>query len=88
MVVSVQGIDVSGFQPHLTSQTLSGLSFALCKASEGLSIIDPACPGTGQAIKSADKVRGAYHELAPVGFGRGAGVVLRQHGSPARRAAR
>ena len=67
MVVSAQGIDVSGFQPPLTSQTLSGLSFAFCKASEGLSIIDPCLSWNWQAIKSAGKVRGAYHELAPVG---------------------
>ncbi len=67
MVVSAQGIDVSGFQPPLTSQTLSGLSFAFCKASEGLSIIDPCLSWNWQAIKSAGKARGAHHELAPVG---------------------
>jgi peptidoglycan hydrolase-like protein with peptidoglycan-binding domain len=43
------------------------LSFAFCKASEGLSIIDPCLSRNWQAIKSAGKVRGAYHELAPVG---------------------
>jgi hypothetical protein len=58
---------VSGFQPPLTSQTLSGLSFAFCKASEGPSIIDPCLSRNWQVIKSAGKVRGAYHELAPVG---------------------
>jgi peptidoglycan hydrolase-like protein with peptidoglycan-binding domain len=63
MVVSAQGIDVSGFQPPLNDQTLSGLSFAFCKASEGLSIIDPYLSWNWQAIKSAGKVRGAYHEL-------------------------
>jgi GH25 family lysozyme M1 (1,4-beta-N-acetylmuramidase) len=63
MVVSAQGIDVSGFQPPLTNEVLSGLSFAFCKASEGLSIIDPYLSWNWQAIKSAGKVRGAYHEL-------------------------
>jgi len=66
MVVSAQGIDASGFQPPLTSQTLSGLSFASCKASDGLSIIDPCLSWNWQAIKSAGQVRRAYHELAPV----------------------
>jgi peptidoglycan hydrolase-like protein with peptidoglycan-binding domain len=43
------------------------LSFAFCKATEGLSIIDPYLSWNWQAIKSAGKVRGAYHELTPVG---------------------
>jgi peptidoglycan hydrolase-like protein with peptidoglycan-binding domain len=63
MVVSAQGIDVSGFQPPLTSEALSGLSFAFCKASEGVSIVDPHLSWNWQAIRSAGKVRGAYHEL-------------------------
>jgi peptidoglycan hydrolase-like protein with peptidoglycan-binding domain len=67
MVVSAQGIDLSGFQPPLTSETLSGLSFAFCRATEGLSIIDPYLSWNWQAIKSAGKVRGAYHEFIPVG---------------------
>jgi hypothetical protein len=67
MVVSAQGIDVSGFQPPLTSQTLSGLSFAFCKASEGLSIIDPCLSWNWQAIKSAGKVRGATTSSPPSG---------------------
>jgi GH25 family lysozyme M1 (1,4-beta-N-acetylmuramidase) len=63
MVVSAKGIDVSGFQPPLTGEMLSGLSFAFCKATEGLTIIDPHLSWNWQAIKSAGKVRGAYHEL-------------------------
>jgi len=63
MVVSAQGIDVSGFQPPLDNETLSGFSFAFCKATEGLSIIDPHLSWNWQAIKSSGKVRGAYHEL-------------------------
>jgi len=64
MVVSAQGIDVSGFQPPLNNQTLSGLSFAFCKATEGLRIVDPYLSWNWQAIRSAGKVRGAYHEFA------------------------
>lgn len=67
MVVSAQGIDVSGFQPPLNNQTLSGLSFAFCKATEGLAIIDPYLSWNWQAIKCAGKVRGAYHEFVAVG---------------------
>jgi lysozyme len=63
MVVSAQGIDVSSFQPALTKEMLSGLSFAFCKATEGLTIIDPHLSWNWQALKSAGKVRGAYHEL-------------------------
>src|SRR5215469_2559079 len=67
MVVSAQGIDVSGFQPALSNQTLSGLSFAFCKATEGLAIIDPYLSWNWQVIKSAGKVRGAYHEFVAAG---------------------
>jgi peptidoglycan hydrolase-like protein with peptidoglycan-binding domain len=63
MVLSAPGIDVSGFQPPLTTKTLSDLSFAFCKASEGLGVVDPHLSWNWQAIKSAGKVRGAYHEL-------------------------
>jgi lysozyme len=69
MVVSAQGIDVSGFQPPLNNETLSGLSFAFCKATEGLTIIDPHLSWNWQTIKSAGKLRGAYHE-----FGTGSAV--------------
>jgi peptidoglycan hydrolase-like protein with peptidoglycan-binding domain len=64
MVVSAQGIDVSGFQPPLNDETLSGLSFAFCKATEGLNIVDPYLSWNWHAIKSAGKMRGAYHEFA------------------------
>lgn len=67
MVLSAQGIDVSGFQPPLTNETLSGLSFAFCKATEGLAIVDPYLSWNWQTIKSAGKVRGAYHEFVAAG---------------------
>jgi lysozyme len=65
MAASAQGIDVSSFQGDLTTADLHGLSFAHCKASEGVTGTDPHFAANWRAIKSAGLVRGAYHEFRP-----------------------
>lgn len=62
-MTSAQGIDVSAFQLDLAVHDLSGLSFVLTKATDGLSITDPHFAANWATIKHAGLHCGAYHEL-------------------------
>jgi GH25 family lysozyme M1 (1,4-beta-N-acetylmuramidase) len=65
VTASAQGIDVSAYQAPLAAPDLAGLDFAFAKATEGSDVTDQNFAGNWQAIKSAGKFRGAYHELRP-----------------------
>jgi GH25 family lysozyme M1 (1,4-beta-N-acetylmuramidase) len=62
-----KGIDVSSYQGsnNWTSIKNAGISFALIKASEGLTIKDPTFGANWAGAKAADIVRGAYHFARP-----------------------
>jgi lysozyme len=64
-MTSAQGIDVSAFQPVLTSADLNGLAFCFTKATDGPSETDPNFTLNWRVMKSAGIHRGAYHELRP-----------------------
>jgi lysozyme len=59
---SAQGIDVSSYQPVLTSAALDGLAFAFAKATDGPGT-DPRFAANWPAMKERGIHRGAYHEL-------------------------
>lgn len=63
MTASAQGVDVSAYQPVLTSEALAPYSFAFAKATNGDQLADPNFTGNWRAMKAAGKMRGAYHEL-------------------------
>lgn len=63
VATSAEGIDVSSYQVDLTVHDLSGLHFALTKASDGRLITDPNFTHNWAAIAKAGLHRGAYHEL-------------------------
>lgn len=65
MTASAQGIDVSSYQHPLTATDLKPYSFAFCKATEGLTEVDPHFAANWRAIGAAGLVRGAYHEFRP-----------------------
>jgi lysozyme len=64
-VTSAQGIDISSYQAVVTSARLAGLDFAFAKATDGTSETDPNFAANWAVIKTAGKMRGAYHELTP-----------------------
>ncbi|MFO0809211.1 MAG: glycoside hydrolase family 25 protein [Gemmataceae bacterium] len=60
---SVRGIDVSHWQGTINwaSAQASGLSFAMCKATEGTTYTDPTFETNWRGMKAAGLIRGAYH---------------------------
>jgi GH25 family lysozyme M1 (1,4-beta-N-acetylmuramidase) len=62
-----KGIDVSSFQKtnNWTNIKAAGISFAMIKASEGLTIQDPDFVANWAGAKAAGIVRGAYHFARP-----------------------
>ena len=64
-MTSAQGIDVSSYQAVITSAQLDGLDFAFAKATNGADVTDPHFAANWAVIKTAGKMRGAYHELTP-----------------------
>lgn len=60
-MTSAQGIDLSSYQPVLTS--LAGLDFAIIKATEGTSWTDPHFAASWKFLEG--KRRGAYHFFHP-----------------------
>lgn len=63
VATSAQGIDVSAFQIDLTVHDLTGLHFALTKASDGPRLTDPHFAHNWPVIAQAGLHRGTYHEL-------------------------
>jgi lysozyme len=61
------GIDVSDFQSVLTVAYLDslGISFAYCKATEGVSITDDNLTANWAVLGSWGQLRGLYHEFVP-----------------------
>jgi lysozyme len=59
----IQGIDVSHFQGSVNWQEVrqAGIKFAIAKASEGQTSVDPQFHNNWQNIKAAGLLRGAYH---------------------------
>jgi lysozyme len=59
----IQGIDVSHFQGSVNWQEVrqAGMKFAIAKASEGQTGVDPQFHNNWQGIKAAGLLRGAYH---------------------------
>ena len=57
------GIDVSHWNGDVVSEILpnSDISFIICKATQGVKLIDSEFKRNWQAIKQKDKIRGAYH---------------------------
>jgi lysozyme len=64
-VTSAQGIDISAYQSVVTAAQLDGLTFAFAKATNGAYVTDPHFAANWAVIKTAGKIRGAYHELTP-----------------------
>jgi hypothetical protein len=62
MTDSAQGIDVSSYQPVLTTAQLKGLAFAFAKATDGTDT-DPNFTANWKVLKSSGVHRGCYHEL-------------------------
>jgi lysozyme len=62
-MTSAQGVDISSFQPPAAPPELRGLSFAFCKATNGLGGTDPDFAGNWAAIRKAGIHRGTYHEM-------------------------
>lgn len=57
------GIDISKYQGDIVADIISkdGLSFAICKATEGETYTDPDFASNWAAIKQKGLLRGAYH---------------------------
>jgi GH25 family lysozyme M1 (1,4-beta-N-acetylmuramidase) len=65
-VANAAGIDLSSFQPSFDWAAEKGrISFAFIKATEGMTVRDPAFAGNWQAAKALGIVRGAYHFAHP-----------------------
>lgn len=64
-MTSAQGIDISSYQPVVTAAQLAGLDFCFAKATNGADGTDPTFAPNWAVIKTAGKMRGAYHELTP-----------------------
>lgn len=61
-VIRVKGIDVSHYQGDIPWNNLStSIDFAICKASEGKSLLDTEFKANWANIKSSGRIRGAYH---------------------------
>ena len=70
MAGNAQGIDVSNFAGQFDWASTSGLSFGICRASQGLSGAgtnspDPFLSWNWPRIKAKGLARGAYHFLDP-----------------------
>jgi GH25 family lysozyme M1 (1,4-beta-N-acetylmuramidase) len=70
MTVLAHGIDVSNFSGKFNWAATSGLSFGICRASQGLGAAgtnspDPTLPWNWPRIKARGLARGAYHLLDP-----------------------
>jgi GH25 family lysozyme M1 (1,4-beta-N-acetylmuramidase) len=76
MAASAQGIDVSAYQPGLTTAELKGFAFAFCKVTDGLAITDPNLKRNWGTIASAGIHRGGYHELQSGDGAKQAGYFL------------
>ena len=63
----VRGIDVSHYQGAVDWAAVAGagMRFAFVKATEGVSVSDPAFGGNWDGARAAGLVRGAYHYLHP-----------------------
>lgn len=59
----IQGIDVSRWQREIdfTRVSKAGITFCFCKATEGLTHVDPRFAANWAAMAAAGLVRGAYH---------------------------
>lgn len=57
------GIDISNWQKgaNLSSAKSAGASFAIIKATEGVTYVDPYCDGFYQQAKKIGMLRGVYH---------------------------
>lgn len=60
---AIQGIDVSHWQREVDFGQVAdaGVTFCFCKATEGLTFIDPRFAVNWPAMKAAGLLRGAYH---------------------------
>jgi lysozyme len=70
MAANAQGIDVSNFAGQFDWAGTSGLSFGICRASQGLGAAgtnspDPFLPWNWPRIKAKGLARGAYHFMDP-----------------------
>ncbi len=65
--VSYQGIDVSHYQGEVdwAAVKAAGITFAIAKATQGASEVDPRFTQNWAGIKAAGLVRGAYHFFDP-----------------------
>lgn len=63
----IEGIDVSHYQGKVEWDKVaaSGRKFAICKASQGTTFIDPMFDENFQAVEAAGLVSGAYHFFDP-----------------------
>ena len=59
----LRGIDVSNYQGHVdwAAVKASGISFAICKATEGTTYLDPTLGANWAGMRANGIVRGAYH---------------------------
>jgi lysozyme len=59
----LRGIDVSNYQGHVdwAAVKASGISFAICKATEGTTYLDPTLGANWAGMHANGIVRGAYH---------------------------
>lgn len=57
------GIDISRYQGNLVTEitTADGLHFAICKATQGVTYVDPEFRLNWQTITEKGLIRGAYH---------------------------
>ncbi|MFT3795817.1 glycoside hydrolase family 25 protein [Flavobacterium sp.] len=69
----VYGVDISHYQGNILNKVKNPktlVKFVVCKATEGISIIDSRFKGNAQILKQKQVVRGAYHfyhcELDPL----------------------
>lgn len=61
-IVKKYGIDISQWNGNILNQQLpDSLSFAICKATEGINFTDPEFETNWKEIKSSKLKRGAYH---------------------------
>lgn len=60
MKVSLNGLDVSNWQSDLDLNAIQ-YDFVICKATEGITFVDPTCDGFVQRALAAGKCVGVYH---------------------------
>lgn len=63
----LEGIDISQYQGtvNFASVAGAGIQFIICKATEGMTFVDPKFTTNWPAIKAEGLVRGAYHYGRP-----------------------